>query len=106
MFGEVYGYVLIIYGWLFGEVICWVDGCELGEVIVVCIVVLLGLDFYIGLDDSQFGCVVYMVWSKGSFGDVVVQCMLKIMMSELLVLIICVFINLLLIFISINKLEW
>ena len=46
----------------------------------------LGLDFHVGLDDSQFGRVAHMALEQGSLGDAAAQRMLKTMMSEPLAL--------------------
>lgn len=63
--GEAHGYAPITYGWLLGEVIRRVDGREPGEAIVARTAAPLGLDFHVGLDDSQFGRVAHMARSKG-----------------------------------------
>lgn len=80
--GEAHGYAPITYGWLLGEVIRRVDGREPGEAIVARTAAPLGLDFHVGLDDSQFGRVAHMARSKGSLGDAAAQRMLKTMMSK------------------------
>ncbi|VFS89844.1 putative esterase [Pseudomonas aeruginosa] len=83
-----------------------VDGREPGEAIVARTAAPLGLDFHIGLDDSQFGRVAHMARSKGSLGDAAAQRMLKTMMSEPLALTTRAFTNPPSILTSTNKPEW
>ncbi|HAQ87989.1 MAG TPA: EstA family serine hydrolase, partial [Pseudomonas sp.] len=52
--GEGHGYAAITYGWLLGELIRRADGREPGEAIVARTARPLGLDFHIGLADSEF----------------------------------------------------
>ena len=104
--GEAHGYAPITYGWLLGEVIRRVDGREPGEAIVARTAAPLGLDFHIGLDDSQFDRVAHMARSKGSLGDAAAQRMLKTMMSEPLALTTRAFTNPPSILTSTNKPEW
>ncbi len=104
--GEAHGYAPITYGWLLGEVIRRVDGREPGEAIVARTAAPLGLDFHVGLDDSQFGRVAHMARSKGSLGDAAAQRMLKTMMSKPLALTTRAFTNPPSILTSTNKPEW
>ncbi|WP_028238482.1 EstA family serine hydrolase [Stutzerimonas azotifigens] len=67
--GEAHGYAAITYGWLVGELIRRVDGREPGAAIVERTARPLGLDFHLGLADSEFERVGYLTRMKNNFGD-------------------------------------
>ena len=67
--GEAQGYAPITYGWLIGELIRRASGRSPGEVIVERTARPLGLDFHIGLADSEFHRVAHISRGKGNLGD-------------------------------------
>lgn len=75
--GEGHGYAAITYGWLLGELISRVDEREPGEAIVARTARQLGLDFHIGLADSEFDRVGYLTRQKNNFGDATAQRLFK-----------------------------
>lgn len=75
--GEGHGYAAITYGWLLGELIRRVDEREPGEAIVARTARQLGLDFHIGLADSEFDRVGYLTRQKNNFGDATAQRLFK-----------------------------
>jgi len=79
--GEAQGYAAMTYGWLLGELLRRVDGVEPGASIVARTAVPLGLDFHLGLDDSEFQRVAYLTRSKNEFGDAAAQRLFKAMLS-------------------------
>ena len=80
--GEGHGYAPITFGWLVGEVLRRVEGRGPGESIVARTAKPLGLDFHVGLADSQFDRVATISRGKGNLGDAAAQRLLKLMMSE------------------------
>ena len=80
--GTDQGYAAMTYGWLVGELLRRVDGCEPGESIVRRTAVPLGLDFHIGLGDSEAHRVAYLTRTKNDFGDAAAQRLFKALMSE------------------------
>ena len=79
--GTDQGYAAMTYGWLVGELLRRVDGCGAGESIVRR-TRRLGLDFHVGLDDSQADRVAYLTRTKNDFGDACAQRLLKALMSD------------------------
>jgi len=80
--GTDQGYAAMTYGWLIGELLRRVDGCGPGESIVRRTAVPLGLDFHVGLDDSEAHRVAYLTRTKNDFGDAAAQRLFKALMSE------------------------
>lgn len=80
--GRAHGYAAITYGWLVGEVLRRVTGKLPGDVIVARTAAPLGLDFHIGLDDSQFERVAHLSWRKGELGDEAAQRLLKVRLTQ------------------------
>jgi len=80
--GTDQGYAAMTYGWLVGELLRRVDGCGPGESIVRRTAAPLGLDFHVGLDDSQADRVAYLTRTKNDFGDACAQRLLKALMSD------------------------
>ena len=80
--GTDQGYAAMTYGWLVGELLRRVDGCGPGESIVRRTAAPLGLDFHVGLDDSQPDRVAYLTRTKNDFGDACAQRLLKALMSD------------------------
>ncbi|WP_375737938.1 serine hydrolase domain-containing protein [Pseudomonas boanensis] len=104
--GEAHGYAPITYGWLVGEILRRVDGCGPGESIVARVVKPLGLDFHVGLADSEFHRVAHIARAKGNLGDAAAQRLLKCMMTDPTSLSTRAFTNPPSIMTSTNKPEW
>jgi CubicO group peptidase (beta-lactamase class C family) len=104
--GEGHGYAPITYGWLVGELLRRVEGRGPGESIVARIAKPLGLDFHVGLADSEFHRVAHIGRGKGNLGDAAAQRLLKVTMSEPTALSTRAFTNPPSIMTSTNKPEW
>ena len=104
--GEGHGYAAITYGWLIGEVLRRVDGRGPGEAIVARIAKPLGLDFHVGLADSEFERVAHIARKKGDMGDAAAQRLLTCMMTEPASMTTRAFANPPSILTSTNKPEW
>jgi CubicO group peptidase (beta-lactamase class C family) len=104
--GEGHGYAAITYGWLVGEVLRRIDGRGSGESIAARIARPLGLDFHVGLADSEFARVAHIARKKGELGDAAAQRLLRCMMSEPTAMSTRAFANPPSILTSTNKPEW
>lgn len=104
--GDGHGYAPITYGWLIGEPIRRASGRNPGEVIVERTAKPLGLDFHIGLDDSEFHRVAHIARGKGNPGDAAAQRVLNAMMREPQAMTTRAFTNPPSIMTSTNKPEW
>ncbi|GIZ11112.1 serine hydrolase domain-containing protein [Pseudomonas sp. NCCP-436] len=104
--GEGHGYAPITYGWLIGELIRRVEGRGPGESIAARIARPLGLDFHVGLADSQFERVAHIARGKGNLGDAAAQRLLRVMMSDAEAMTTRSFTNPPSIMTSTNKPEW
>jgi len=104
--GEAHGYAPITYGWLIGELILRATGRSPGEVIVERTARPLGLDFHIGLADSEFHRVAHISRGKGNHGDAAAQRVLNAMMREPHAMTTRAFTNPPSIMTSTNKPEW
>ncbi len=104
--GEGHGYAAITYGWLLGEVLRRVEGRGPGESISARIAVPLGLDFHVGLADSEFARVAHVSRMKGDLGDAAAQRLLKCMFNEPTSMTTRAFTNPPSIMTSTNKPEW
>ncbi|MCY1274277.1 D-alanyl-D-alanine carboxypeptidase [compost metagenome] len=104
--GEAHGYAPITYGWLVGEVLRRAEGRGPGESIVARVARPLGLDFHVGLDDTEFHRVAHIARAKGNLGDAAAQRLLKCMMTEPASLSTRSFTNPPSIMTSTNKPEW
>ncbi len=104
--GEGHGYAPITFGWLVGEVLRRVEGRGPGESIVARTAKPLGLDFHVGLADSQFDRVATISRGKGNLGDAAAQRLLKLMMTEPAAMSTRAFTNPPSIMTSTNKPEW
>lgn len=80
--GDGHGYAAITYGWLLGELIRRADGREPGAAIVARTAQPLGLDFHIGLADSEFQRVGYLTRQKNNFGDAAAQRLFRAMTGD------------------------
>ncbi len=103
---EAHGYAPITYGWLLGELIRRVDGREPGEAVAARIAQPLGLDFHVGLADSEFPRVAHIARKKGDMGDAAAQRLIRCMMNEPESLSTRAFANPPSILTSTNKPEW
>ena len=104
--GEGHGYAPITYGWLIGELLRRLDGCGPGESVVARTVQPLGLDFHIGLADSESARVAHVSRMKGDLGDAAAQRLLKCMFAEPSSISTRAFTNPPSIMTSTNKAEW
>lgn len=104
--GTAHGYAPITFGWLVGELLRRIEGVEPGQVIAQRICRPLGLDFHVGLDDSEFARIAHIGRKKGDFGDEAAQRLLKCMMSEPNALTTRAFTNPPSILTSTNKPQW
>lgn len=104
--GEGHGYAPITYGWLIGELIRRIEGRGPGESIAARIAKPLGLDFHVGLADSEFDRVAHIARGKGNLGDAAAQRLLKVMMSDANAMSTRSFTNPPSIMTSTNKPEW
>jgi CubicO group peptidase (beta-lactamase class C family) len=104
--GAEHGYAPITYGWLIGEVIRRVDGREPGAAIIARTAQPLGLDFHIGLDDTEFHRVAHIARGKGNLGDAAAQRLLRTMMTDAAALSTRAFTNPPSVLTSTNKPEW
>ncbi|MBB4862749.1 CubicO group peptidase (beta-lactamase class C family) [Pseudomonas nitritireducens] len=104
--GAEHGYAPITYGWLIGEVIRRVDGREPGAAIIERTAKPLGLDFHIGLADSEFHRVAHIARGKGNLGDAAAQRLLRTMMTDAAALSTRAFTNPPSVLTSTNKPEW
>lgn len=104
--GTAHGYAPITFGWLIGELLRRVEGREPGDVIVARTARPLGLDFHIGLDDSEFHRVAHIARGKGGFGDEAAQRMLSVVMREPQALTTRAFTNPPSVLTSTNRPEW
>lgn len=104
--GSAHGYAAITYGWLLGELIRRVDGRSPGRAIVERVAAPLGLDFHIGLADSEFHRVAHVARSKGNPGDEAAQRLLQVTLREPEALSTRAFTNPPSILTSTNKPEW
>ena len=104
--GTGHGYAAITYGWLVGELLRRIDGRGPGESIVARIAKPLGLDFHVGLADSEFERVAHIARKKGDMGDAAAQRLLRCMMSEPAAMSTRAFTNPPSILTSTNKPEW
>lgn len=104
--GTAHGYAAITFGWLAGELIRRVTGREPGDVIVERVARPLGLDFHIGLADSEFDRVAHISRAKGNAGDAAAQRLLHVTLREPEALSTRAFTNPPSVLTSTNKPEW
>lgn len=104
--GDGHGYAPITYGWLLGEPLRRATGREPGALIVERSARPLGLDFHIGLPDSEFHRVAHIARGKGHHGDAAAQRVLNAMLREPQALTTRAFTNPPSIMTSTNKPEW
>ena len=66
--GQGLGYHAITYGWLVGEVVRRIDGRTCGQFVRDEIAAPLGVDFYIGLPESEDACTAELIPAPGTGG--------------------------------------
>ena len=104
--GRAHGYAPMTYGWLVGELIRRVDGCEPGEAIAKRIAQPLQLDLYLGLTERELPLVGDVMRMKGVFGDATSLRLMKVMGNEPQGMTAKAFANPPSMMTSTNKLEW
>ncbi len=104
--GRAHGYAPMTYGWLVGELIRRVDGCEPGEAIAKRIAQPLQLDLYLGLTERELPLVGDVMRMKGVFADVASLRLMKAMGNEPQGMTAKAFSNPPSMMTSTNKLEW
>lgn len=104
--GRAHGYAPMTYGWLVGELIRRVDGCEPGEAIAKRIAQPLQLDLYLGLTERELPLVGDVMRMKGVFGDATSLRLMKAMGNEPQGMTAKAFANPPSMMTSTNKLEW
>src|SRR5690606_15581775 len=104
--GTAHGYSPITYGWLIGELLRRADGRSPGRSIIARTAEPLGLDFHIGLDDSEFHRVAEIARGKGDAGDADAQRLVKVLTGEPASMSSLAFANPPSIMTSTNKPEW
>jgi CubicO group peptidase (beta-lactamase class C family) len=80
--GTAHGYAPITYGWLVGELLRRVEGRGPGESIGTRVARPLGLDFHVGLADSEFHRVAHIARGKGDSGDAAAQRLVRCTMTQ------------------------
>ena len=104
--GSAHGYAPMTYGWLVGELIRRVDGCEPGEAIAKRIAEPLQLELYLGLNEQQLPLVGDVMRMKGVFGDAASMRLMKAIGSDPKGMTAKAFANPPSMLTSTNKLEW
>ncbi|HAB91351.1 MAG TPA: EstA family serine hydrolase, partial [Pseudomonas sp.] len=80
--GSAHGYAPMTYGWLVGELIRRVDGCEPGEAIAKRIAEPLQLELYLGLSAQELPRVGDVMRMKGVYGDAASMRLMKAIGSD------------------------
>ncbi|MBD1554217.1 serine hydrolase [Pseudomonas typographi] len=80
--GTAHGYAAVTFGWLLGELLRRVEDREPGPVIVDRVARPLGLDFHIGLADSEFDRVAHIARGKGNAGDEAARRLLQVTLHQ------------------------
>lgn len=80
--GQAHGYAPMTYGWLLGELMRRVDGCEPGESIARRISQPLGLPLYVGLNEQQLPLVGDVMRMKGVAMDAASSRLMQAMARE------------------------
>lgn len=80
--GRAHGYAPMTYGWLVGELIRRVEGCEPGEAMAQRIAQPLQLELYLGLTEHELPRVGDVMRMKGVFGDAAYLRLMKTMAHD------------------------
>ncbi len=104
--GSAHGYAPMTYGWLVGELIHRVDGCEPGDAIAKRIAEPLQLELYLGLSEKELPQVGDVMRMKGVFGDAASLRLMKAIGSDPHGMTAKAFANPPSMLTSTNKLEW
>lgn len=76
------GYAPMTYGWWVGELIRRVEGRGVGDVLKTRLVEPLGLDFHLGLPESELSRVAHLTRGRNDFGDAAAQALMKAVQSD------------------------
>ena len=104
--GDAHGYAPMTYGWMVGELIRRVDGCEPGAAIAKRIAQPLQLDLYLGLTERELPHVGDVMRMKGVFADAASLRLMKTMGNQPQGMTAKAFANPPSMMTSTNKLEW
>ena len=104
--GSAHGYAPMTYGWLVGELIRRVDGCEPGEAIAKRIAEPLQLELYLGLSAQELPHVGDVMRMKGVYGDAASMRLMQAIGSDPRGMTAKAFANPPSMLTSTNKLEW
>ncbi len=104
--GSAHGYAPMTYGWLVGELIRRIDGCEPGEAIAKRITEPLQLEFYLGLSEQELPQVGDVMRMKGVYGDAASMRLMQSIVGEPRGMTAKAFANPPSMLTSTNKLEW
>ena len=104
--GDAHGYAPMTYGWMVGELIRRVDGCEPGAAIAKRIAQPLQLDLYLGLTERELPHVGDVMRMKGVFADAASLRLMKAMGNQPQGMTAKAFANPPSMMNSTNKLEW
>ena len=104
--GDAHGYAPMTYGWMVGELIRRVDGCEPGAAIAKRIAQPLQLDLYLGLTERELPLVGDVIRMKGVFADAASLRLMKAMGNQPQGMTAKAFANPPSMMNSTNKLEW
>ncbi len=104
--GSAHGYAPMTYGWLVGELIRRVDGCEPGAAIAKRIAEPLQLELYLGLTERELPRVGDVMRMKGDFADAASVRLMQSMGKDPQGMAIKAFANPPAMMTSTNKLEW
>ena len=80
--GRAHGYAPMTYGWLAGELIRRIEGCEPGEAMAQRIAQPLQLELYLGLTEHELPRVGDVMRMKGVFGDAAYLRLMKTMAHD------------------------
>lgn len=104
--GSAHGYAPMTYGWLVGELIRRIDGCEPGEAIAKRIAEPLQLELYLGLAEQQLPRVGDVMRMKGVLADAASMRLMKAIGSDAQGMVAKAFANPPSMMTSTNKVEW
>lgn len=104
--GSAHGYAPMTYGWLVGELIRRIDGCEPGEAIAKRIAEPLQLELYLGLTEQQLPRVGDVMRMKGGLADAASMRLMKAIGSDAQGMVAKAFANPPSMMTSTNKVEW
>lgn len=104
--GSAHGYAPMTYGWLVGELIRRIDGCEPGQAFAKRITEPLQLELYLGLSEQELPRVGDVMRMKGVYGDAASMRLMQSIVGEPRGMTAKAFANPPSMLTSTNKLEW